>query len=49
MRLIERYHTSFVRSGANLNDADKATLYADLLSAADALTRDEPDADRRSA
>ncbi|WHO37588.1 GAF domain-containing protein [Sphingobium sp. AP49] len=24
--------------------ADKATLYADLLSAADALTRDEPDA-----
>ncbi|NWK95556.1 hypothetical protein DM806_07710 [Sphingobium lactosutens] len=24
-------------------DADKATLYADLLSAADALTRDEPD------
>jgi len=25
-------------------DADKATLYADLLSAADALTRDEPDA-----
>ncbi len=26
VRLIERYHTSFVRSGANLNDADKATL-----------------------
>ena len=24
--------------------ADKATLYADLVSAADALTRDEPDA-----
>ena len=26
VRLIERYHTSFVRSGANLSDADKATL-----------------------
>ncbi len=26
VRLIERYHTSFVRAGANLNDADKATL-----------------------
>ena len=28
VRLIERYHTSFVRAGANLNDADKATLKA---------------------
>ena len=26
VRLIERYHTSFVRSGANLSEADKATL-----------------------
>lgn len=26
VRLIERYHTSFVRAGANLSDADKATL-----------------------
>lgn len=29
---------------APTNSADKATLYDDLLSAADALTRDEPDA-----
>ncbi len=27
-RLIERYHTSFARSGANLSDADKAKLKA---------------------
>ncbi|MEL1266200.1 M3 family metallopeptidase [Pseudoxanthomonas putridarboris] len=26
VRLVERYHTSFVRSGANLSEADKATL-----------------------
>ncbi|MDQ3618275.1 MAG: M3 family metallopeptidase [Pseudomonadota bacterium] len=26
MRLIERYHTSFVRSGANLSEADKTRL-----------------------
>jgi peptidyl-dipeptidase Dcp len=26
VRLIERYHTGFVRSGANLSDTDKATL-----------------------
>lgn len=26
VRLIERYHTDFVRSGANLSEADKATL-----------------------
>lgn len=28
VRLIERYHTSFVRSGANLSETDKATLKA---------------------
>jgi peptidyl-dipeptidase Dcp len=26
VRLVERYHTDFVRSGANLSEADKATL-----------------------
>ncbi|HEX7801348.1 MAG TPA: M3 family metallopeptidase [Pseudoxanthomonas sp.] len=26
LRLVERYHTDFVRSGANLSEADKATL-----------------------
>ncbi|KFN44363.1 M3 family metallopeptidase [Arenimonas metalli] len=28
LRLLERYHTDFVRAGANLSDADKTTLKA---------------------
>ena len=28
MRLVERYHTNFVRAGANLSDADKTKLKA---------------------